>query len=199
MNRTKRAISEVYWTLLEEKPYNKITVQNIVERCQVNRNTFYYHFKDIPDLTEYSIMDWTDQVIKNNCRFGSPINCIIPIAQEFVKRKQAFTHIYNSSCKEALIRYLNEVSFYIVQSYIDSATDNTSVSAKDKAIFVRYYKCTFAGIVLDWLAAGPSYDLIEFCQKICYVFEGSAKRAFQRLADSFPDGRLVDVSEVGLR
>ena len=64
MNRTKKAISEVFWQLLEEKPYNKITVQNIVERCQVNRNTFYYHFQDIPDLTEYSIKEWTDQVIR---------------------------------------------------------------------------------------------------------------------------------------
>lgn len=187
MNRTKRAISEVFWTLLEEKPYNKITVQNIVERCQVNRNTFYYHFKDIPDLTEYSIKEWTDQVIKNNCRVGSPINCIIPIAQEFVKRKQAFTHIYHSSCGEALIRYFNEVSFHIVQSYIDGATDNMPVSAEDKAVFVRYYKCIFVGIVLDWLVAGASYDLIEFCRKICYVFEGSAKRAFQRLSESSPD------------
>ncbi len=181
MNRTKKAISEVFWELLEEKPYNKITVQNIVECCQVNRNTFYYHFRDIPDLAEYSIKEWTDQVIKNNCRFGSPINCIIPIAQEFVKRKRAFIHIYHSSCGEALIRYLNEVSFHIVRSYIDRATDSVPVSKEDKEVFVRYYKCTFAGIVLDWLAADVSYDLIDFCRRICYVFEGSGKEAFQRL------------------
>lgn len=37
MNRTKKAIIEVFWQLLEEKPYNKITVQNIVERCEVNQ------------------------------------------------------------------------------------------------------------------------------------------------------------------
>ena len=67
-------MSDVFWQILEEKPYSKITVQNIVDCCQVNRNTFYYHFKDIPDLAEYSIKAWTDQVIQNNCEFGSPIN-----------------------------------------------------------------------------------------------------------------------------
>ena len=181
MNRTKKAISEVFWQLLEEKPYSKITVQNIVESCQVNRNTFYYHFQDIPALTEYSIKEWTDQVIRENSQFGSPENCILSIAQEFVKRKTAFIHIYHSSCGEALIRYLNEISFHIVQSYIESATKDTRISPDDKAVLIRYYKCTFAGIVLDWLAAGSSYDLVEFCRKICHAFEGSGKRAFEKL------------------
>lgn len=45
MIRTKEIIRDAFWELLEEKPYNKITVQDIVNRCQVNRNTFYYHFR----------------------------------------------------------------------------------------------------------------------------------------------------------
>ncbi|WP_243127861.1 hypothetical protein [Schaedlerella arabinosiphila] len=36
-------------------------MQNIVEYCQVNRNPFYYHFQDIPALTEYSIQEWTEE------------------------------------------------------------------------------------------------------------------------------------------
>lgn len=177
MNRTKKAISDMFWQILEEKPYSKITVQNIVERCQVNRNTFYYHFKDIPDLAEYSIKTWTDQVIKNHCEFGSPINCITPIAQEFVNRRTAFIHIYRSSNREAFIRYLNEISFYIVQSYIDRAMDGIGFPAEDASTVVKFYKCTFAGVVLDWLDAGASYDLLDFCKRICASFAGSGKNA----------------------
>ena len=36
MNRTKKAIIDAFWQLLEERPYSKITVQSIVECCQVN-------------------------------------------------------------------------------------------------------------------------------------------------------------------
>ncbi|MDO4327223.1 MAG: TetR/AcrR family transcriptional regulator [bacterium] len=178
MNRTKKALSDAFWQLLEEKPYNKITVQNIVEYCHVNRNTFYYHFQDIPALAEYTIKDWADQVIRNHCEFGSPINCITPIAQEFIRRKSAFIHIYRSSRREAFIRYLNEISQHIVQSYIDSAVKNVNLTPEDKSMFIRYYKCTFAGVVLDWLDAGADYDLLAFCEKICASFEGSGKRAF---------------------
>ena len=39
MKKTKEIIIDAFWQLLEEKPFNKITVQNIVERCALNRNT----------------------------------------------------------------------------------------------------------------------------------------------------------------
>ena len=47
---TKEIIAKTFTELLDEKPMSKITVKDIVERCGVNRNTFYYHFKDIPDV-----------------------------------------------------------------------------------------------------------------------------------------------------
>ena len=44
MEQTRGAIIKAFGQLLEEKPMNKITVKDIVERCGINRNTFYYHF-----------------------------------------------------------------------------------------------------------------------------------------------------------
>ena len=41
---TKEIIARTFTELLEEKSMAKITVKDIVERCGVNRNTFYYHF-----------------------------------------------------------------------------------------------------------------------------------------------------------
>ena len=39
---TKEIIAKTFTELLDEKPMSKITVKDIVERCGVNRNTFYY-------------------------------------------------------------------------------------------------------------------------------------------------------------
>ena len=50
---TKEIIARTFTELLDEKPMSKITVKDIVERCGVNRNTFYYHFRD-----KYDIMHW---------------------------------------------------------------------------------------------------------------------------------------------
>lgn len=177
MNRTKKAIIDVFWQLLEEKPYSKITVQNIVERCQVNRNTFYYHFQDIPTLAECSIQKWMESVINENCQLGSPASCIIPVTQELVNRKAAFIHLYHSANRESLMRYLNEISQHIVQFYMDNATKDVVVPAEDRLVLTWGYKCTFVGVIIDWLDNGASYDLSASCERILNLFSGSGKRA----------------------
>lgn len=50
--RTHRRIVESFIALLEEKSVAAITIQQIVERAECNRNTFYLHFKDKVDLME---------------------------------------------------------------------------------------------------------------------------------------------------
>ncbi len=50
--KTQRAIREAFMQLLAEKPFESITVQNIIDRALVNRKTFYNHFRDKYDLAE---------------------------------------------------------------------------------------------------------------------------------------------------
>ena len=51
-NFTKKAIKETFVELLEEHPLSDITIKDIVEKCGINRNSFYYHYHDLPDLIE---------------------------------------------------------------------------------------------------------------------------------------------------
>ena len=37
---TKKLIFDTFITLLEKKPFDRITVKDIVEACDINRNTF---------------------------------------------------------------------------------------------------------------------------------------------------------------
>ena len=54
MRNTKALIADAFAQLLEEKPYRRITVRDIVERCGVNRNTFYRYYPDIPSSRPWS-------------------------------------------------------------------------------------------------------------------------------------------------
>ncbi len=44
-----------FWRILEQKPYSKITVSDIVKQAQVNRNAFYYHYENISDLANKAV------------------------------------------------------------------------------------------------------------------------------------------------
>ena len=37
-------MEEAFWNALAEKPYAKMTVGDIAQRAQVNKNAFYYHY-----------------------------------------------------------------------------------------------------------------------------------------------------------
>ena len=62
-NFTKMAIKATFIKLLNEKPLSQITVKDIVETCGVNRNSFYYHFQDIPALIEEIVTEEADRII----------------------------------------------------------------------------------------------------------------------------------------
>ena len=52
-NITKRALAAALKALMEELPFDKINVAHICERCDMNRKSFYYHFKD-----KYDLVNW---------------------------------------------------------------------------------------------------------------------------------------------
>lgn len=178
MNRTEMAIINSFWKLLEEKPYNKITVKNIVEQCQLNRNTFYYHFRDIPDLLERIIKKDADEIIQNYQKFETASDCVKPIIQLSLKRKKAILNIYHSMQRDIFLNQLEEYIFYFVKKYIDVITESLSISSQDKRLLIRFYKCALVGMLLDWLNEEMSYDLLDSFIRISKLFAGAADQAF---------------------
>ena len=54
-NRTRRSLSSALVELIQEKRFDDITVQNVLDRADVGRSTFYSHFRDKEDLFQ---KDW---------------------------------------------------------------------------------------------------------------------------------------------
>ena len=63
---TKKALATSLKKLLSKKELSKITISNITNDCGVNRQTFYYHFKDVYDLLEWIYMNEFIQSMEGN-------------------------------------------------------------------------------------------------------------------------------------
>ena len=163
MNRTKDAIVAAFGELLTERPLSKITVKDIVDRCEISRNTFYYHFEGIPSLLEQTVKYMTDQIIQAHSKFGSPMDCIAPFVHYCTDNKKAILHIYRSVQREVFLTYLDRTAMYVVSQYVETATSGLFVSAaqnEEKNLLIRYYKCTLVGALLDNGAAVKHRDLV---------------------------------------
>lgn len=58
----KEQIIAAFLDLLTKKPLDKVTVTDIVHASGVTRQTFYYHFQDIPALITFIVCRYTDDV-----------------------------------------------------------------------------------------------------------------------------------------
>ncbi|MDD7281454.1 TetR/AcrR family transcriptional regulator C-terminal domain-containing protein [Floccifex sp.] len=70
-NITKQALSNSLKQLMNEIPFDKISVGQICERCGMSRKSFYYHFKDKYDLVNWIFDSEIIKVISNDLN----INC----------------------------------------------------------------------------------------------------------------------------
>ncbi|MGE7603511.1 TetR/AcrR family transcriptional regulator [Peribacillus sp. NPDC097675] len=52
IRKTRKAIKEAFLSLIQTKGYERITIQDIAEEAIINRNTFYLHYVDKPDLMD---------------------------------------------------------------------------------------------------------------------------------------------------
>ena len=95
-NFTKNAIKQTFVTLLEEKPYNEITVKEIVSRCGINRNSFYYHYQDLPTLLEELIKESLDKIIEEYPSFSSLEDSLLAVVAFAESYKSAILHIFRS-------------------------------------------------------------------------------------------------------
>lgn len=184
MNFTKKAIISTFEELLNERPLSKITVKDIVGRCGINRNTFYYHFEGIPDLLEAMAVNLADEIIAAHAKFGSPMDCVTPIVQYCEAHRTEILHIYRSIPRDRFQAQLDRVALYFVRRYVDTTTaDLFSQSSQEWELLIRFYKCTLVGVLLDWLDSGMKYDLLDGVARLSALFNGAGTQAFLRCVD----------------
>lgn len=165
-NFTKRAIKEAFVALLDERPLNKITVKDVVEACGINRNSFYYHFQDLPALLEEIIAQQVQELIQAHPTIDSVEDCFDAALEFVLENRRAVLHIYNSLSRDVFQRYLMDVCQYVVAAYVGSALEDREMSGEDRAVFIRYHKCACFGAVIDWLSGGMKDDITAFFRRI---------------------------------
>lgn len=179
MERTKAAIVEAFQQLLEETPINKISVKSIVERCGINRNTFYYYFNGIPELVEYHLTAMADQLLDSFDQ-PNPAEELQMVVNYFSQRKRSVLHGYRYLPKEQSLLLLNKIATYVIERKIRLATSEAPIPEKDLTVLIRFYKGALVGLFLDWMEAGMNYDMNTTVERLCELMEGSTHNAIEK-------------------
>ena len=107
---TKRALEASLKHLLLQKPLHKITINDITEDCGINRMTFYYHFKDIYDLVEWSCEEDARKALAGNRTYDTWQQGFLQILQAVLENKPFIMNVYHSVSREQVENYLYQVT-----------------------------------------------------------------------------------------
>lgn len=183
---TREIIIKTLFELLNEKPLAKITVKDIVERCGVNRNTFYYHFRDISDVVESALRREVDKAFERPVEVDSVLECLDVLVKLIGENRKAMLHIYCSIQRENFTDALDKMCEYIVNQYAKHNFDKEILEKEEVKVLMHFYKCVMTGVVLDWMNHRMSYDLTEYAVKIRALYGNTFEQTLEKAAGAKP-------------
>ena len=153
-NFTKNAIKAAFKTLLGQRPINKISVKDIVEECGINRNSFYYHFQDVPTLLEEIVLDYADSIIADYSP-NDPVEVCIKSVMDFAALHRRETlHVYRYMNRELFESYLWKICDRIITVYVVNYFEGSRLSEETKSMLIHLLKCESFGLVIAWMNDG---------------------------------------------
>ncbi|MCI8594683.1 MAG: TetR family transcriptional regulator [Oscillospiraceae bacterium] len=171
---TKRALSGAFERLLTKKPLEKVTVKDIVEEAEVNRQTFYYHFKDIYDLIEWIFVDEAERVLADINRrtwqesLKETFECIM-------EHRLLILKVFHSPNRDDLDQFIFKVSHPLFVSLVANSHSNQDTSPEDCALIARFYTFALMGMLLDWVRNDMQDDPLELVLQVARLITGDLK------------------------
>ena len=97
----KQYISDTYVLLLQKTPGDKITVKMLIDACGLSRQTFYYHFKDIIDVVEYTLHNILEDIAQKCSSADDPRTAIRLFLVMIEENRKLVKRLENTSrCKD---------------------------------------------------------------------------------------------------
>ena len=177
---TRTAIIHAFLQLLEERPLSKITVKDIVDVCGINRNTFYYHFEDIPDLIEAISKEEFDLLVEKHARVDSMEDCLMIAVDEILQKRRIVLHLYNSNNRDLYERELMNICQYVVETFLDSQLEGRCIDPEDREYLIRSYRCWCFGLLMDWISTRLQEDVKPMLKRLCELRDGAVESSIAR-------------------
>ena len=177
---TKRALEQSLKNLLLKKPLTKITVGDIAEECGINRMTFYYHFKDIYDLVEWSCLEDAKRALEEKKTYDTWQQGFLQIFKAVQENKPFILNVYRCVHREQVEKYLQPLVDQLLLNVINEEAAGITVRDEDKQFIAQVYSYMFIGLMLDWIKNDMREDPQQIVEKLSKLIKGSVSVALSR-------------------
>ena len=177
--RAKSAIIRSFKELLTKQSIDKITVKEVCQNCNVNRQTFYYYFTGIMDIFKYVFFKELSRDIAQNRTFETWEGGFLATMNYLKDNTKMILHIYHSSYRLEAETFFSDLSNKLMLDVVDECIENLGVilTEKNKNFIINFYRRVFNGLFVDWVSEGMEEDPQTMLRKLLLMISGSIPRS----------------------
>ena len=176
----KRALEQSLKNLLLKKPLTKITINDITEDCGINRMTFYYHFKDIYDLVEWSCLEDARKALEEKKTYDTWQQGFLQIFEAVLENKPFIMNVYRCVHREQVEKYLKPLVDNLLLGVINEEAEGITVREEDREFIAQVYSYIFVGLMLDWIKDDMKENPEDIVERLAVLIKGSIPKALSR-------------------
>ena len=181
---TKAALAGSLKKLLQKKLLEDITVKELVEDCQVNRQTFYYHFQDIYDLLQWFLEHETEQLLQDTADWREALLAALRYIQA---QHMVIYHIYRSGDRD----HLPDAPFHclaraVVRLCLPAPQGEPAPADGDLQFLLDFYMYALSGVMAQWFAGDMREPPEELADRLSPLLGPELSRAAEAFAQPQP-------------
>lgn len=182
-NTTKIALEDALKKLLLKKPVDKITISDLTNACGISRMAFYYHFKDIYDLVEWSCLEDASRALQGKKTYADWQEGLHQIFEAVLENKPFIMNVFHTLSREQIETFLFRLTHDLIMGVVEEQSAGINISETEKNFIADFYKYSFVGTMLDWLSHGMREDYQEIADRICTVMQGNIGNSIRNFAE----------------
>ncbi|OQA79040.1 MAG: hypothetical protein BWY30_00318 [Tenericutes bacterium ADurb.Bin239] len=164
--KTKARLGNSLKKFMATMPLDTISVINITKDCKVNRQTFYYHFRNIYDLLTWVFLN--EEIEKPS---NDELEEAIFIVLRYVKYNEALiANTLASAAKDLVREFLFNYLYNVSLSYLAKKDPEDKLTINERKLLARVYGAGLASSVISWFEGEYSFPEHEFVMNLVTFF-----------------------------
>ena len=147
----KHKIMDSLIELLDTKRMDKITVKEISELCNISRQTFYYHFKDIYDIARQIFSETSKHAMQSFVDEEDWSTGYMRMMKWCRKNKSFVVNTYNSNFGHILVDNMNSAVYMDLVNLLKKKGRDLKITEDQYNFISKFYSSALIFITVDWI------------------------------------------------
>ena len=168
IRRTKKLLSDALIQLMKQKPFEKISIREIVKQADLSRSAFYTHYSSKEAILYEKVQEIGDEaaeaslVAEEKTQFLNWKRCICV----YLQHKEFFTLLYKNGLSDLV--YRAEIANYGKTEELVAKTLNgpPEDAALYYNVYIRYHRQAAMNLIQKWIASGTPGSIDEIASLV---------------------------------